>query len=112
LLPAHSIFGSDELSGRSAAISARGPAAFVVLSPADAEGLGVTAGMGVRCAELGGSFGVRVDPCLAPGWAAVSVGLGGVGDEVPADPVQLAPDPDYVAPPADPNAGAQVIARG
>ena len=112
LVPTHCIFGSEELSGRSGPIVERGPAAYVVLSPDDAQRLGVTEAMGVRCANLGASMGVRIDAALAPGVAALCVGLGGLGNEVPGQRVELTADADYVAPPTDPRDSAQVIARG
>ena len=112
LVPTYSIFGSEELSGRSSPIVERGSAAYVVLSPNDAERLGVTEAMGVRCMDLGISVGVRIDPALAPGIAALSVGLGDLGGEVPGQRVELMADADYVVPPTDPRDSAQVIARG
>ena len=107
LLPAHCVFGSEELSGRSEPITRRGPEPYVVLNPTDAARMGATANAGVRCAELDGVFAVRMDDALAPGLAAVSVGLGPVGDELPDGRVRLTVDPDYVPPPS-----SQVIARG
>ena len=63
----------------------------------------------MRCDALAASFVVHVDACLPTGFAAIGVGLGGVGDELPADDVSFSADPDYVPPtPAD----ADVIARG
>lgn len=109
LLGVHTIFGSDELSMRSAAIGERGPVPHIVLSPADAERLGVAAGSGLRCVELEAAFEVRIDSALATGNAAICLGLPGARSEVPAQRVELVPDPDYVSPrPPDVN----LIARG
>ncbi|MFP6835998.1 MAG: NADH-quinone oxidoreductase subunit NuoG [Pseudomonadales bacterium] len=109
LLPVHTIFGSDELSMQSQAIGERGPVPHIVLSPADAERLGVSAGAGVRCVELDAAFEVRIDAALARGDAAICVGLSGAGSEVPEQRVELLADPDYTSPrPSD----ANLIARG
>jgi NADH-quinone oxidoreductase subunit G len=109
LLPLQTIFGSDELSLRSPPISERGPVPHIVIGPADAERLQVVAGSGLRCAELGAAFEVRIDAALTAGNAAICVGLAGAGSELPEDRVQLVADPDYVSPrPAD----ANLIAKG
>ncbi len=108
LLPAYTIFGSDELSGRSGPILERGPDPYVAISVTDANRLGVGEGDGIRCMELERSFAVRVDPALSTGHAAVCVGLPGVVAETPDDAVQLVADPDF----KPPGASAEVIARG
>ncbi len=105
LLPTHSIFGSEELSGRSQPIAERGPQAFIVLGAAEAARLQVAEGMGVRCPELDATFAVRVEESLAEGLAVVAMGLGGLGDEVPSERVTLEPDPEFVPP-------TTLIARG
>jgi NADH-quinone oxidoreductase subunit G len=112
LLPAPCIFGSEEQSGRSEPIIERGSGPFVVLSAHDADRLAVNDSMGVHCEALGVSLAVRVDSQLAAGVAAVSVGVGGLGDELPSVRVTLAVDPEYIAPTTDPRDSARVIARG
>jgi NADH-quinone oxidoreductase subunit G len=109
LLPVHTIFGSDELSMQTEAIAERGPVPHIILSPVDAERLGVTAGGGLRCVELDAAFEVRIEPALATGNAAICMGLSGAGSEVPEQRVELLADPDYISPrPPD----ADLIARG
>lgn len=108
LLPAYTIFGSDELSGKSAPILERGPDPYIALSPEDADRLGVVPGDGLRCAELEQSFAVRTDPALSAGHAAICLGLPGVVAEAPDDFVELVADPDFTPP----GQGANVIARG
>jgi NADH-quinone oxidoreductase subunit G len=109
LLPAQTIFGSDELSMRSAPVAERGPLPYVVINPADAERLGVSSGSGLRCVELQASFEVRIESALGVGNAAICVGLPGAGVELPEERVQLLVDPDY-RPPARPS--TNMIAKG
>ena len=102
------VFGGDELSAASAPILERTPAPYVLLSPADAQRLGVSDGNGVAIAELGASYEVRVDDGIAPGVAGVSRGLPGT-DVLATTRVSLAVDPDFVRRPGnDPN----LIAKG
>ena len=102
------VFGGDELSAASAPILERTPAPYVLLSPGDAQRLGVSDGNGVAIAELGASFEVRVDDGIASGVAGVSRGLPGTG-VVTTTSVNLAADPDFVRRPGgDPN----LIAKG
>jgi NADH-quinone oxidoreductase subunit G len=109
LLAVQTIFGSDELSMRSAPIAERGPVPHVVLSPADAARLQVSEGGGVRCVELDAVFEVCIDASLASGNVAICVGLPGAAREMPQRLVQLQADPHYVSPRP---AAASLIAKG
>ncbi len=60
LLPAHQIFGSEELSSRSEAIRKRMTGAFVAVAPADAVKHGLKQGQGVRLSVAGDAGGVSV----------------------------------------------------
>jgi NADH-quinone oxidoreductase subunit G len=107
LLPLQSIFGGEELSGRSPPIAERAPAPFAVLNPRDAERLAVADGGGIRSTDLPVSLQVRTDPAMQEGSAGIAVGLAGTCF-LPARPVTLEADPDYRSP-VDPS---NVIARG
>ncbi|MFV2090634.1 MAG: hypothetical protein ACC642_08260, partial [Pseudomonadales bacterium] len=107
LLPAASIFGSDELSHRSPPVAERSAPAFMVFNPDDAARLELAEGAGVSCGALDASFVVRLDPAIKSGHAAVSVGLPGAEGELPTGPVVLVADSEY-RPPVPTN----VIARG
>ncbi|EED34264.1 NADH dehydrogenase i, g subunit [Luminiphilus syltensis NOR5-1B] len=95
LIPRPAIFGSDELSARSAGVRDLMPDAYLELSVADAKTLGVEAGDGV---VLGGSdtaFEVRIDPSLRRGCVAYAPGLNGCIGLVPRSGVSLSMAPDW-----------------
>ena len=105
LVPAHAIFGSDELSARSWPVTSCSPSPYIVLNPEDARELGVEAGEGVKCDALSVSVKVRVDAAMTRGAAACVVGLPGLPGPLPVEPVQFSRDPDF---PRDP----EIIAKG
>ena len=59
-IPIHHIFGSEELSIKSAALQARGPEAFVVLNQAQAAQLGIKAGDDVNVLINGEPVSLKV----------------------------------------------------
>ncbi|MGI9285978.1 MAG: NADH-quinone oxidoreductase subunit NuoG [Pseudomonadales bacterium] len=97
------LFGSEELSAYAVAIKERMPFPFLVMNPDDAASLGVTAGAGVRCEEC--SLEVRIDEAIAPGTAAVPVGMPHAPLWLPDGPVALARDAGFAQRPI-------IIARG
>ena len=97
------LFGSEELSASAPAITARMQVPWIVLHPDDANGLGVAEGDGVDCA--GHSLEVRVDADMAPGFAAVTVGMPEAPAWLPVGDVLLSRDPDFVRRPT-------IIAKG
>jgi NADH-quinone oxidoreductase subunit G len=103
LLHLPQLFGSEELSAYAPAMEARMQPPWIVLHPGDAARLGVEAGDGVACA--GHSLEVRIDEVMAPGFAAVTVGMPGAPGWLPDDFVSLSRDPDFVRRPT-------IIARG
>ncbi len=81
LLPAHQIFGSEELSSRSEAIRKRMTGAFVAVAPAEAGKHGLKQGQGVRLSTAGnggGDVSVTALACIrmqmSPGAVALHVG--------------------------------------
>jgi NADH-quinone oxidoreductase subunit G len=107
LIPCYEVFGSDELSHLSDAVAERGPSPYVVFNPQDAGAMGIVAGDGVRCVELGVSFLVRIDSAMRPRYAGMVAGLAGAAVPSAAVDVHFDPDPDYRPPAVD-----NVIARG
>src|SRR5690606_29167448 len=77
VVPLWHLFGSEELSARSPAIQARATGAYVALSAADAEKLGLAPGDGVRV-QGNGSVPYMIRESLQPGSVGVSVGLPGL----------------------------------
>ena len=77
LLPAHHIFGSEELSVLSPGIAERAPEPYLALSPADASALGLSAGDEARVSAGGESrrLLVKLDPSVPAGTGLVPVGL-------------------------------------
>ncbi|MFK7828269.1 MAG: NADH-quinone oxidoreductase subunit NuoG [Congregibacter sp.] len=75
LLPRPCIFGSDELSARSAGVKELVPEAYLELSKEDADVLGVSAGDGVRIEGSESAFEVRIDHALRRGCVAYAPGL-------------------------------------
>ena len=105
LFPVHAIFGSDELSARSWPVASCSPSPYVVLHPVDARELGVEAGDGVKCDALSASAEVRIDEAITRGAAACVVGLPGLPEPLPSEPVALSRDPDF-------QREAEIIAKG
>ncbi len=108
LIPTQALFGSEELSARSWPILERRPAPCLVLHPEDAAAVGVEVGSGIMSPRLASSFAVRTHERMTRGSAAVVVGYAEAPGPLPADPVNLVPDPGFVEIAGDPN----VIARG
>jgi NADH-quinone oxidoreductase subunit G len=77
LFPLYHLFGSDELSARSAAIQEKATGAYVALNPADAQKLGLAATDGVQV-QHNGSVPVLLRDSIKPGTVGVSVGLNGL----------------------------------
>jgi NADH-quinone oxidoreductase subunit G len=79
VVPMHHIFGSDEMSARAEVIAGRAPQAYVALSAADAQRLGVKAH--AQISVVGGAsakLAVRISDALAVGSVGLPVGLPGV----------------------------------
>ncbi len=76
LLPAFQIFGSEELSARSAALRERMTGAYVAVAPADAERYGLRQGQGAMLSGAGTTAKalVCVRTQMSPGAAALHVG--------------------------------------
>lgn len=80
LLPVHHIFGSDELSARSAVMAQRIPAPYMLVSAASKEELGISDGEWLSF-DVGGhtySLPVRLSEVLQRGIAALPQGLEGI----------------------------------
>jgi NADH-quinone oxidoreductase subunit G len=77
LFPLYHLFGSEELTARSAAIGAKATGAYVALNPADAIKLGLTATDGVQV-QHNGAVPVLLRESILPGTVGVSVGLNGL----------------------------------
>lgn len=107
-LPLQDVFASDELSLHAAAIRQRAAQPYAVLAPADAQGLGITAGSGVRVVSGGVtvSLAARIDPTMVSGAVGLVEGMTKGLFVEPGMGVDVSADPDYV-PPSD-----GVIARG
>lgn len=80
LIPRPRIYGSDELSAQSAGVRELVPDAYLELSDADAQALGVSAGDGISVAGVDGAFEVHIDPNLVHGCVAFAPGLAGCSD--------------------------------
>ena len=106
LTPLHPVFGSEELSSHSPPIAERSGRPEVLLHPKDAAALGLEAGQG---AQINGSaaLAVRIEPGMALGCAAVTLGMAGGPKALPGLLGVLAGDPDFVAPQAP-----ELIAKG
>ncbi|MFB3894183.1 MAG: NADH-quinone oxidoreductase subunit NuoG [Phycisphaerae bacterium] len=76
-VPAHHIFGSEELSPLSGGIASLSPGPYVGLNPDDAARIGAAEGQEVELAVGGAEFRVpvRIRPSLPSGVAAFPVGL-------------------------------------
>lgn len=95
LIPRPNIFGSDELSARSAGVRELVPDMYIELSPADAEGRGLGAGDGVMIDGIDGAFVVRIDPALCSGCAAYAPGLAGSTDLVARSAITITEAPNW-----------------
>lgn len=95
LIPRPTIFGSDELSARSAGVRDLVPEAYLELSATDAKALGVEAGDGVLLGNGETAFEVRIDPSLRQGCVAYAPGLAGCIGLVPRSSVALSIAPEW-----------------
>ncbi len=80
LVPAHHVFGSEELSSLAAGIAQRAPRPYIALSRPDCERLGLREGAEARVSLDGAGADATLSVVvkdLAPGVAAVPVGLRG-----------------------------------
>lgn len=91
LLPRPHIFGSDELSARSAGIHELVPEAYIELNPEDAKRRGVRSGDGVQIEGISQAFAVRVDASLCVGFAGFAPGLAGCEDLRPRSALVISP---------------------
>jgi NADH-quinone oxidoreductase subunit G len=93
VVPAPQIFGSEELSMRSSDIAACAPEPFISLNAADAAVLELKEGdlVEVRSAEHRLTLPLRIVVSLAPGVAALPVGLPGLEGVFPPFPARLGP---------------------
>ncbi|HXG29671.1 MAG TPA: hypothetical protein VNJ47_12600, partial [Nevskiales bacterium] len=80
VLPLHHIFGSEELSAKSAPVAERMPPNYVALNARELARLGLAAGQGVRLAWNGSSLSlpVRLDDSLPDGGIGLPQGLPGM----------------------------------
>ena len=80
LVPAHHIFGSEELSALAPGISRLAPQPYAGLSPADANGVSLKEGWEVEVSSGGWSrrLPVKIIGCLPGGIVALPVGLAGL----------------------------------
>jgi NADH-quinone oxidoreductase subunit G len=77
LFPLYHLFGSEELTARSAAIQARATGAYVAINPADAGKLGLNSSDGVQV-QHNGAVPFLLRDSILPGTVGVSVGLAGL----------------------------------
>ncbi len=77
VFPLYHLFGSEELTAHSPAIQEKASSAYVALSPADAEKLGVQASDGVQV-DGNGAVPCLIRDSLQPGSVGISVGLEGL----------------------------------
>jgi NADH-quinone oxidoreductase subunit G len=80
LVPAHQIFGSEELSARAPAIASRIPGRFIRMSGQDAAKAGKNAGVVIRV-SVGEEFvegNLEIDDHMPPGLAGVPAHLPGM----------------------------------
>jgi len=89
VVPLHHIFGSEEQSARSEVIRGRSPAAYVALSRADAERLGVSTSAKVSVDGTSATLPVRISDVLAAGSVGLPVGLPGVPFAVPGSVISV-----------------------
>ena len=80
IIPIYHIFGSEELSGRSPAVSERAPQPYIALNVRDAERLGIAAGDKVEVSLPGAAvlLSAKVMPSLPEGVAGMPAGLAGL----------------------------------
>ena len=95
LIPRPTIFGSDELSARSAGVRELVPSPYLEFSASDAASLGLRGGDGVLVEGVSGAFEVRVDHALREGCVAFAPGLAGCGELVPRSAVRVSAAPDW-----------------
>lgn len=77
VFPLYHLFGSEELTAHSAAIQEKATAAYVALSPADVQALGLQASDGVQV-QGNGAVPYIIRESLKPGTVGISVGLQGL----------------------------------
>ena len=118
LTPLHPVFGSEELSNHSPPVAERSGHPEVLLHPEDAAALGLAAGQGARIqagagvngagqGDASGALAVRIEPGMAVGCAAVTLGMAGGPKVLPGLVGALERDPDFVLPQAP-----ELIAKG
>lgn len=80
VLPLHRVFGSEELSARSAPVAQRAAPARLGLAPGDAERLGLADGAQAELLVDGEAYrlAVEIHPVLPEGTAGLPVGIAGV----------------------------------
>jgi NADH-quinone oxidoreductase subunit G len=80
VLPLYNIFGSEELSAKSAAVAERMPANYVALNARELERLGLQEGQSVRLSCNGVSFSLpaQLDDSLPEGGVGLPQGLPGM----------------------------------
>jgi len=94
VVPLHHVFGSEELSARTAVVAERSPKPYVALNPADAEAMAATAASpmkltaGDQCQRLP----LKLSPHLPRGMVGLPIGLAGLAYVEPGSMVTLVPD--------------------
>ena len=89
LVPRPRIFGSDELTALSPGLAELVVPAFIELSLADADRLGVASGDGVDVGDGMATLEVRVNDTMTSGCAGYSAGFAGTGNLLPLARVAL-----------------------
>lgn len=89
VVPLHHIFGSEEQSARSEVILGRAPKAYVALSAADAQRLGLTVTARVTLAGASATLPVRISDSLRAGCVGLPAGLAGVPFAAPGSLVTV-----------------------
>jgi NADH-quinone oxidoreductase subunit G len=88
VFPLYHLFGSEELSSRTPAIQEKATAAYIALSPTDAENLDLQASDGVQV-ENNGAVPFIIRDAIKPGTVGVSVGLTGLNFQNITDSIKL-----------------------
>jgi len=98
VFPLYHLFGSEELTGRTATIQEKGTTAYVALNPADADKLGLQESDGVTLKGIG-SVPYLVRSQIRSGTVGVAVGLEGLNFADLDSSVSLEKAADWQSPP-------------
>lgn len=107
VFPLYQLFGSEELTAHTPAIQAKATAAYVAISPKDAQSLGLKATDGVEV-ENNGAVAFIIRESINPGTVGVSVGLSGLNFQNISDRISLSKAKGW-QPPADWNVSNIIV---